>query len=258
MPAKVSVLACFACLAAAAAAPAEELALLADDECLGEAECGLNALQLRSAQVEAKSSPDWTDVTNSSTPEGDVVLEGQWVPVLDDPDDVEGDVTLEGAYGGGWYVGGDKYWGHGAGIENVNGGNVAYYDSGMSIARSRCGGPGCALIINPPGHRTVNTVHIHVVHYHGSYASSLKSRLEAATCTKPNQWQHGHFPCHGKAAFFHGSPGVFSKAMTSGSIKHATVVAWPSACGGVGTIVEVGYGCSIEHQIRGDFDPSRR
>jgi len=157
---------------------------------------------------------------------------------------------------GGWHQGGDKMWGSGAGLESITSSNVGYYDQGMYAAHARCGGAGCALIVNPPGHRTVNTFHIHFVHY-ASYGSNLKRRLESLVCGKGG-WHAGGLPCGGRAAYFPGFPAVFSKAMTGGSIHHASVIAWPSSCGGSGTIVELAYGCSIEHQIRGDYDPRYR
>jgi len=157
---------------------------------------------------------------------------------------------------GGWYQGGDKMWGGGAGLESISSGNVGYYDQGMAAAHARCGGAGCALIVNPPGHRTVNQFHIHFVHYAG-YGSSLKRRLEGLVCGKDG-WRGGSLPCGGKAAYFSGFPGVFSEAMTAGGFQHASVIAWPASCGGSGTIVELAYGCSIEHQIRGDYDPRYR
>jgi len=157
---------------------------------------------------------------------------------------------------GGWYQGGDKMWGGGSGLESINSGNVGYYDQGMYAAHARCGGSGCALIVNPPGHRTVNQFHIHFVHYEG-YGSSLKQKLEGEVCGKSG-WHGGGLPCGGKAAFFSGFPAVFSEAMTAGGFAHASVIAWPASCGGSGTIVELAYGCSIEHQIRGDYDPRYR
>jgi len=157
---------------------------------------------------------------------------------------------------GGWAQGGDKLWGSGSGMESISSGNVGYYNKGMYAARSRCGGPNCALITNPAGHRTVHVFHIHFVHY-GGYGANLKRRLEKRVCGKGG-WHGGGLPCHGKAAFFRGFPGVFSKAMSAGGIRHASVIAWPSSCGGRGTIVEVAYGCSIEHQIRGDYNPRYR
>jgi len=173
----------------------------------------------------------------------------------------QGDVSADGVealllMSGGWHQGGDKVWGSGAGVESISWGNVGYYDAGMYAARARCGDAGCALIVNPPGHRTVNQFHIHFVHYHG-YGANLKRTLESKVCGRSG-WQGGGLPCGGRAAFFSGFPGVFSKAMTGGGLHHASVIAWPSSCGGRGTIVELAYGCSIEHQIRGDYDPSRR
>jgi len=201
----------------------EESILAVDDECsVGDAECALNALQLRGAAA------------NSDEPEN----------------------ATEESLGGGWYQGGDKMWGSGAGTESITGGNVHYYDSGMSAARARCGGSGCALIINPPGHRSINKAHIHFVHY-GGYGHSLKSRMEKKVCGHGG-WHGGGLPCGGKAKFFPGFPGVFSAAMSGGSVAHASVIAWPASCGGSGTIVELAYGCSIEHQIRGDFNPRLR
>ena len=153
---------------------------------------------------------------------------------------------------GGWHQGGDKVWGNGAGVENVNAANVGYYDEGMAAACARCGGAGCALIVNPPGHRTVNVFHIHFVHFAG-YGSNLKHRLEKQVCGKGG-WHGGGLPCGGRAAYFPGFPAVFSKAMEGGHVNHASVIAWPASCGGRGTIVELAYSCSIEHQIRGDFN----
>lgn len=120
----------------------------------------------------------------------------------------------------------------------------------------RCGGSGCALIVNPPGHRTINQFHIHFVRYAG-YGSNLKGRLERRVCGKSG-WRSGGLPCHGKAIFKSGFPGIFSVAMSGGGLRHASVIAWPGSCGGSGTIIELAYGCSIEHQIRGDFNPALR
>eukprot|EP00913_Durusdinium_trenchii_P023141 g21722.t1 len=149
---------------------------------------------------------------------------------------------------GGWGVGGDKLWGSGRGVEDINGGNVGYYNSGMYAAKGRCGGSGCALIVNPPGHRSINQFHIHFVHYAG-YGANLKRRLEDRVCGKSG-WHSGGLPCHGKAIFKSGFPAVFSTAMGGGGLRHASVIAWPQSCGGSGTIVQLAYGCSIEHQIR--------
>merc|ERR1712060_923783 len=101
-----------------------------------------------------------------------------------------------------------------------------------------------------------NTFHIHFVHYAG-YGKSLKSKMGGEVCGK-DSWHSGGLPCGGKAKFVPGFPGVFSAAMSGGNIAHASVIAWPASCGGSGTIVEIAYGCSIEHQIRGDFNPRMR
>ena len=156
----------------------------------------------------------------------------------------------------GWGIGGDKLWGNGRGVEDINSGNVGYYNAGMRGARNRCGGSSCALIVNPPGHRSIDKFHIHFVRYH-SYGSSLKHRLEKKVCGHSG-WQRGGLPCHGKAIFSSGFPGVFSLAMSGGGLRHASVIAWPASCGGKGTIVQLAYGCSIEHQIRGDYNPAYR
>jgi hypothetical protein len=168
----------------------------------------------------------------------------------------EGDVEALLLMSGGWHQGGDKMWGSGAGVESIRFGNVGYFNAGMYAARSRCGGAGCALIVNPPGHRTVNQFHIHFVHYR-SYGADLKRRLEREVCGKSG-WRGGGLPCGGRAAYFPGFPRVFSKAMGAGGLQHASVIAWPASCGGRGTIVEMAYGCSIEHQIRGDYNPRYR
>jgi len=157
---------------------------------------------------------------------------------------------------GGWYGGGDKVWGHGHGIEEVNHGNARYYNRGMDAARSRCGGASCALIVNPRGHRSVQTFHIHFVHFAG-YGAHLKHRMEALVCGH-HGWRRGGLPCSGKAAYFPGFPNVFSAGMTGGGMGSASLIAWPSSCGGRGTIVQLAYGCSIEHRIRGDYNPRRR
>lgn len=170
----------------------------------------------------------------------------------DSEDGVEGLLLTSG----GWHQGGDKMWGSGAGVESITSGNVGYYNAGMYAARARCGGAGCALITNPPGHRSVNQFHIHFVHFHG-YGASLKRRLESRVCGRSG-WHGGGLPCGGRAAYFPGFPGVFRAAMAAGGIHHASVIAWPAACGGRGTIVEMAYGCSIEHQIRGDYNPNLR
>lgn len=220
----------------------------ADDECLANnpdgSGCALSALQLRG--VKASSEEDSVPADADSMGGDDDV-----------PESLLGEnMTEDSAWWNGWSQGGDKVWGRGTGIEIVDWDNVDYYNRGMDEARRRCGGPGCALIVNPPEHRSKNVFHIHFVHYKG-YGHSLKRSLEARVCGRSG-WHHGHMPCHGKAAFFPGFPGIFSKALDDGSIRHASLIAWPEACHGEGTIVEVAYGCSIEHQIRGDYNPSKR
>jgi len=193
--------------------------MLDDDECAGE-QCALNALQLRTA-----------------------------------PDSDESNATLGSC---GWWLGGDKLWGCGDGLEVVTEDNKKYYDAGMYAAKKRCGGPECCLIVNPMHHRTVEQFHIHFFRYQGSYAENLKARVEKMTCGKDGEWQHGHLPCHGKAAFFSGYPYVFTEVMKQGDISHQSIIVWPSSCGGKGAIIELAGHCSIEHQIRGDFDASKR
>merc|ERR1712187_991484 len=111
----------------------------------------------------------------------------------------EGNVSEDGVealllMSGGWHQGGDKMWGSGTGVESINHRNVGYYNAGMYAARSRCGGAGCALIVNPPGHRTVQHFHIHFVHYH-SYGAHLKRRLESKACGRsPLRWKGGLLP----------------------------------------------------------------
>eukprot|EP00418_Pyrodinium_bahamense_P066164 CAMPEP_0179101060 /NCGR_PEP_ID=MMETSP0796-20121207/46706_1 /TAXON_ID=73915 /ORGANISM="Pyrodinium bahamense, Strain pbaha01" /LENGTH=203 /DNA_ID=CAMNT_0020798901 /DNA_START=83 /DNA_END=692 /DNA_ORIENTATION=+ len=121
-------LASFAFATAEEAAPSAE-GLLVDDECLGsDTQCSLNALQLRGVPMLSSSTAEGQNASKSIT-----MLES----------------------GQGWYKGGDKVWGNGRGIEVITSKNVGYYDGGMDYARAQCSDPGCALIINPPGHRTV-------------------------------------------------------------------------------------------------------
>eukprot|EP00441_Pelagodinium_beii_P045376 CAMPEP_0197621698 /NCGR_PEP_ID=MMETSP1338-20131121/2196_1 /TAXON_ID=43686 ORGANISM="Pelagodinium beii, Strain RCC1491" /NCGR_SAMPLE_ID=MMETSP1338 /ASSEMBLY_ACC=CAM_ASM_000754 /LENGTH=236 /DNA_ID=CAMNT_0043191225 /DNA_START=47 /DNA_END=757 /DNA_ORIENTATION=- len=214
---------------------------------------GSNSTALRGA----KWSQQMANVTSSN--ESD---QGQVGSLLDGHNlnetealELQAEWGAEGWYGAYWHVGGDKVWGAGKGVEDVNAGNVGYYDKGMSAALAHCGGSACALIVNPPGHRSVDTFHIHFVHY-SSYGAHLKDDLEALVCGKGG-W-HAGGPCGGRAAYFPGFPGVFSVAMGGGSLHHASVIAWPDSCGGRGTIVELAFGCSIEHQIRGDYNPALR
>jgi hypothetical protein len=229
-----------ACLACASLSIAQEndlpAAITADDECLNDkSHCSLNALQLH---VVPSADVNLTDLALDPSD-----------PLAPETDNSTVDL------GAGWYQGGDKVWGSGRGVESIQPGNVGYYNGGMHAAGARCGGPGCALIVNPPGHRTIDVFHIHTVHYAG-YGSNLKSSLEGMCCGRGG-W-HGIGPCGGRAAFFPGFPGVFSAAMAGGDIHRASVIAWPGACGGRGTIVQLAFGCSIEHQIRGDYNPRLR
>jgi len=240
-----------ACLASAAEDGASQS--LRGSRSLSDAVENLTQPQETSSHLAASGVDDgellaaaWAGSTpNASTPfEGNI------------SEDALGPLALLQAGRGGWSQGGDKMWGSGRGVENVNSGNVGYYDSGMAAAHARCGGSSCVLMVNPAGHRTVEVFHVHFAHYAG-YGASLKQRLESKVCGAGG-WHGGGLPCHGKAAFFPGFPGVFSKAMTGGGIQHASVIAWPGSCGGRGTIVQLAYGCSIEHQIRGDYNPNYR
>jgi len=234
--------------AALAAADDLELAFELDDDCRDES-CALNALQTKS--MENSTDPN---ATNEMEPQNESYY---WQDNEDHINDFFDEPQAKTkAKRGGWGVGGDKMWGSGRGVEDINSGNVGYYNGGMYAARNRCGGSGCALIVNPPGHRTINQFHIHFVRYAG-YGSNLKGRLERRVCGKSG-WRSGGLPCHGKAIFKSGFPGIFSVAMSGGGLRHASVIAWPGSCGGSGTIIELAYGCSIEHQIRGDFNPALR
>ena len=222
-------------------------ALATDDACAGEETCALHALQKNST---AQPANDTKLSANDTKQEDDYA----WM-------DPEGEIVgaenkAAVTVAAGWSQGGDKVWGSGRGIEDVNGGNLGYYNSGMDAAHARCGGSSCSLIVNPPGHRSINQFHIHFVHYAG-YGANLKSRLENMVCGKSG-WRGGGLPCHGKAIYVSGWPKVFSVAIGGGGMSHASVIAWPGSCGHRGTIIELAYGCSIEHQIRGDYNPAYR
>mmetsp|Transcript_60068 Transcript_60068/g.124298 ORF Transcript_60068/g.124298 Transcript_60068/m.124298 type:complete len:256 (+) Transcript_60068:65-832(+) len=220
-----------------------------------EGTCALHALQQNSTALPGNSTKEKNKVNPASITTKEEEHE--------DGDSIDPEGDLLGAenfaavkVAAGWSQGGDKVWGSGRGIEDVNGGNVGYYNNGMDAAHARCGGSHCALIVNPPGHRSINQFHIHFVSYAG-YGSNLKHRLEKRVCGKSG-WRSGGLPCHGKAIFVSGWPNVFSVAMGGGGMRHASVIAWPGACGHQGTIIELAYGCSIEHQIRGDYNPAYR
>lgn len=225
-------------IVAAAAADEVSVALEASDDCQdGTSSCALNALQL------SKRNHSFNDTDDDLSD-----------PL--DPSDLPPPELKKKTRGRGWWPGGDKLWGSGKGLEDINEDNIGYYNAGMRAARARCGGPDCALIVNPMHHRTVEQFHIHFAHYQGKYGADLKSKLEKMLCNGKTKsaWIHGGLPCHGTASYAEGFPDVFSLAMEKGSIDHASVIAWPSSCGGKGTIIELAFHCSIEHQIRGDFD----
>eukprot|EP00931_Biecheleriopsis_adriatica_P107968 TRINITY_DN82302_c0_g1_i1.p1 TRINITY_DN82302_c0_g1~~TRINITY_DN82302_c0_g1_i1.p1 ORF type:complete len:260 (-),score=45.82 TRINITY_DN82302_c0_g1_i1:37-738(-) len=223
----------FAGLALAAATSPE--ILQGDDECAGAEHCSLTALQVQALRSEAE---------------------------VHEHDDYYPHHHHHTHGHGGWTWGGDKLWGWGSqaghGVESIDDSNVLFYNKGMKKALSHCGGPGCSLIMNPPGHRSKEVPHIHSVPLNSSYGQHLHEKVEKLTCGDIGGWHKGHLPCHGKAAFFSGFSEIFENAMTSGSIASASVIVWPYSCGGSGTIIEIAYRCSIEHQIRGDFNPHHR
>lgn len=133
------------------------------------------------------------------------------------------------------------------GIESINRGNVRYFDSLMGAAYSHCHAANCALLINPPGYRSQNRLHIHF-RLLNRPGADLKRKLESAVCGSGG-WHSGEFLCQGKAKYFAGFPAVFSVAMGSGSIASSTVIAWPRSCGGRGTIIMVAPSCTLEHKI---------
>lgn len=269
--------------------------LASDDECLagelggGGAGCSLSALQLQGVRTFAERAPhgeiSMVEAAISRGPEGsdldadafteDVAQESPDVEAPDTDDieakapgtdvddasvkiipDLEHNLTnLRGKWHG-WAKGGDKVWGVGSGVESISSGNVGYYDTGMHEAYRHCHGPRCVLLTNPPGQRTSEIFHVHFFRYK-MWGARLKHRLQKKVCEQSG-WHSGDFPCSGKAAFFPGFPGVFSQAMSAGSIHHASVIAWPSSCGGKGTIVQVAHGCSIEHKLRGDYNRFKR
>lgn len=242
--------------------PESEAAMVDDDECAGsDSDCAVNALQKKAIRASQTETPA-PEIAESDSKAQQGEKDSPVVPPTKDEASggvAGGDVVaykevdLASGYGG-WSWGGSKVWGHGTGTESIHEGNVDYYNAGMSTARGRCGHSGCALCINPIHHRSVNKIHIHEIHYKG-WGASLKAKMERVVCGNPG-WHHGHFPCGGKAAFFPGWPGVFTEALYENEdLSHVSVIAWPEACGGGGTIVELAYSCSIEHQIRGDFNP---
>ncbi|CAE6936625.1 unnamed protein product [Symbiodinium natans] len=227
---------------------------MAMDAC-AEGTCALHALQQNTTALPANSTKRKNHTEEPVSAEKKQGLEDE--DFIDPEGDLLGGENFAAVkVAAGWSQGGDKVWGSGRGIEDVNGGNVGYYNNGMDAAHARCGGSHCALIVNPPGHRSINQFHIHFVNYAG-YGSNLKHKLEQRVCGKSG-WRSGGLPCHGKAIFVGGWPNVFSVAMGGGGMRHASVIAWPGSCGHKGTIIELAYGCSIEHQIRGDYNPAYR
>jgi hypothetical protein len=218
---------------------AEEIGieLARDDECAAGAEgCGLNALQHQAMAVETAFEDNLpvqfieqdSDETEESVPDG-------WLAAR----------CNNGGYCsmmGYMIVAGRK---DAVGMETIHGSNMGYYNGMMAAAHANCGSSGCVLITNPRGHRTQSRFHIHFRHFN-SHGAHLKKQMEGAVCHHGG-WHHG-FPCGGKAKYFPGFPGVFSAASGAGGLSNAYVTAWPGSCGG-GTIILVGYGCSIEHSL---------
>jgi len=218
--------------------------LTSDDECFeGEEQCALNALQLRQIELE---DPD-DDGTIGLGPEDDT-LGSSYHPSVPD-----GYLAARCSHRSYCIMGRPSPYmvvsGHGdaVGMESINGGNVGYYDSLMNAAWSHCGSSSCVIITNPKGFRTQSRFHIHYRHQSG-YGKSLKSKMEHKMCHEGG-WQHGGFPCGGKAKYFSGHVAPMSAAMSAGGIHGAGVSIWPQACGGGGTILLVTYHCSIEHSI---------
>jgi len=219
------------------------VSLTANDECLagGEQDCALRAQQLRAGHAGGGGNGTLADQGALAT---GMDRRSVWR-------------RHRARTFGGWRVGHSIVWGRGQGIESINPMNLDYFDRGMNVARGQCSSADCALVINPPEARTVNETHIHFFRYE-DYGENLKGKLEAAVCEREG-WHHSRsFPCDGKAIFVSGWPSIFSTALEAGGLSHASVIAWPASCGGAGTIVQMAYGCSIEHQLRGDFDPSKR
>lgn len=218
--------------------------LTTDDECFeGEEQCALNALQLRQIELE---DPD-DDGTIGLGPEDDT-LGSSYHPSVPD-----GYLAARCSHRSYCIMGRPSPYmvvsGHGdaVGMESINGGNVGYYDNLMNAAWSHCGSSSCVIITNPKGFRTQSRFHIHYRHQSG-YGKSLKSKMEHKVCHEGG-WQHGGFPCGGKAKYFSGHVAPMSAAMSAGGIHGAGVSIWPQACGGGGTILLVTYHCSIEHSI---------
>jgi len=207
--------------------------LSGDDECLGDEQCALNALQLRGAEFE--EDLDFEDVDGE----------------LEDLDGYP-DGYLAARCRGRSFCNMYGYMivaGHGdaRGMESIHGSNIGYYNSMMSAAWGHCGGSSCVIMTNPKGFRSQSRFHIHYRHQSG-HGRHLKAQMEKKVCNSGG-WQKGGFPCGGKAKLVHGHPGVFSVAEGAGGMNGAGVSVWPHACGGKGAIILVTYHCSIEHSV---------
>eukprot|EP00931_Biecheleriopsis_adriatica_P081336 TRINITY_DN5465_c0_g3_i2.p1 TRINITY_DN5465_c0_g3~~TRINITY_DN5465_c0_g3_i2.p1 ORF type:complete len:248 (+),score=58.73 TRINITY_DN5465_c0_g3_i2:71-814(+) len=208
--------------------------LSGDDECLGEEQCALNALQLRGAEFE--QDLDFEDV--------DVDFEG----TLDGhPDGLLARWCTGRSYCNmfGYMIVAGR--GGAVGMESIHGSNIGYYNSMMSAAWGHCGGSSCVIMTNPRGFRTQSRFHIHYRHQSG-HGRHLKAQMEKVVCNSGG-WHKGGFPCGGKAKLVHGHPGVFSVAEGAGGMSGAGVSVWPQACHGKGAIILVTYHCSIEHSV---------
>ncbi|CAJ1419640.1 unnamed protein product [Effrenium voratum] len=217
-----------------------------DDECFeGDEQCALNALQLR--QTELDDAADDGRIGLGPDPNSTELGSGYHQSVPD------GYLAARCSHRSYCIMGRPAPYmvvaGHSdsIGMESINGGNVGYYDSMMNAAWSRCGSSSCVIITNPKGFRTQSRFHIHY-RYQSGHGKSLKAKMEHKVC-HGGGWQHGGFPCGGKAKFFSGHVAPMSAAMGAGGIHGAGVSVWPQACGGGGAIVLVTYHCSIEHSI---------
>lgn len=222
--------------------PKAPQALQQDDECLAGEACGLNALQLRSGEMQEDPEAD-SNFTN-----------------LDhiNPDDQQlgahyADGFLANLCHGTSYCAIAGYMivaGHGdaKGMESIHNSNVGYYDSMLRAAYNRCASGSCVIITNPVGHRTQSRFHIHYRRFNGGGAS-LKHRLEKQLCGS-HGWENFAECGTGKAKYFGGYPSVFREVLGQygGHLANVGVTVWPGACGH-GVIVLATTHCSIEHSI---------
>jgi len=239
-----------ALLLLAASAAGQELAaeLARDDECLaGQRSCGLNALQVRAPSPSPRQAPAAEPPAGADLAPAPSFLEDSARFPPSPPDGLLARSCNNGRYCIWNYLitSGRK---DAIGIESINAHNVGYYDGLMSAARGVCGGPQCVIMVNPMHHRTQSRFHIHARRY-SKRGGPLKQRLERRLCRGSRHWVRGGLPCNGQAQFFSGFPPVFSEAMKTGNIAHAAVTAFPSSCGGRGSIILLSYHCSIEHSI---------